>query len=47
MYMRSQNMINSVQIHVDADWNGNSDYGKNYVKDYLGDSFLKELEGKK
>ncbi len=47
MYMRSQNMINSVDLNTDAGWNGNSDYGKNYVKDYLGESFLKELEGKK
>jgi len=44
MYMRNQGIIKDTDLNTNKGWAESSNYGKNYVKEFLGESYLKEIK---
>lgn len=47
MYLRSQGIIQDVDLNPNNGWQENGDFGEKYIKQYLGDDYIKELKNEK
>lgn len=47
MYLRSQGIIQDVDLNIDNGWKEEGDFGAKYIKDYLGDDYIKQLKDMK
>lgn len=44
MYLKNQGIIEDVELNINNAWREDKSYGKKYIKDLLGEKFLKSLE---
>ena len=44
MYLRSQGIIQDVELNPNNAWKDESDFGEQYIKEYLGEDYIKEIK---
>ena len=47
MYLRSQGIIQDVELNPNNAWKDESDFGEQYIKEYLGEDYIKEIKNEK
>jgi hypothetical protein len=44
MYLRSQEIIQDVELNPNNGWKDESNFGEQYIKEYLGEDYIKEMK---